>query len=283
MRHEASASEGLGRAAVVLIILALSLTVWQHIAWGRGGRAWPEKLVLRVLTPAVALASSVVAGVHDVAFSLAAAGRLGRDNQCLRDEAARLRADNARLSEQVAENKELRKALNAPMPAELERVAVAEVIARSPGLIKRRAKIRVAQGVELAKDDILLSGGHLVGRLLEASGSVGEAVLIVDSQHAVAALDQRSRDQGMLYAEPPSGGPDLLRLDKVVGRCDIAVGDLLLTSGLGQVYPKGIPIGRVIQITTSPASSRVLSATVKSPVDLQRLSFVTVGRVSGIR
>lgn len=280
MQPEDRAHESLGWVLTVLVALSLVLTVWQHVAWGRGTRALPERVVMRLLTPVVSVLSTVVAGVGDVAFSLASAGKLGRENRALREEAARLRADNLRLVEQIAENRQLRETLNCPQPPTVQRVGVAEVIARSPGLLSRRAKIRLADGVELAKNDILISGGALVGCVLEAMGSVGEAVLIVDSQHAVAAIDRRSRDEGMLYAHPPSsGGPDLLRLDKIVGRADIALGDVMLTSGLGQVYPKGIPIGSVIQVIASPTSSRVVTALVKPLVDFQRLEFVTVARV----
>jgi rod shape-determining protein MreC len=283
VRHEERVRVRIERPLGVLIVLAVVLTVWQHAAWSRKARAWPERVIIRVLTPGVSVLSAVVAGVGDIAFSLAAAGRLGRENRCLRDEAARLRADKTRLAEYVLENRQLRFLLKAPTPAALETVGVGEVIACSPGLLNRRVKIRVADGVELAKDDILLSGGCLVGRVLEAVGSAAEAVLIVDSQHAVAVVDQRSRDQGMLYSQPSSGGPNLLRLDKIIGRSDIMVGDLMLTSGVGQVYPKGIPVGRVIEIMASPSNPRVVSAVVKPLADLQHLEFVTVARLSGLR
>ncbi|MCD6350797.1 MAG: rod shape-determining protein MreC, partial [Armatimonadetes bacterium] len=283
VRDTATRSDRLGRVATVLILLAVVLTAWQHAAWSKGERCWPERVLLRLLMPAVGFVSGVEAGVSDIAFSLAAAGKLGRENRWLREENARLRADKIRLAELATENRQLRKALKAPLPAKLEPVGLAEVISRSPGPMRRRVKIRVAGGVELAKNDILLSGGALVGRVLEATGSTGDAELIVDREHAVAAVDQRSRDQGMLYAQPAPGGPDLLRMDKLVGRCDLAVGDLVLTSGLGQVYPRGVPIGRIIAISAGPASSRVVSATVKPLADLDRLEFVLVGRVTGLR
>lgn len=284
MRGPSSPTTVSARQAVLLCLLAIALTIWQHAAWGRGARAWPERLVVRLLSPALITASAIAAGLGDLAISIAASGRLGRENKWLREEAARLRADNIRLAELAAENAHLRQLLNTPMPANLEFVAVAEVVARSPGLFTRRIRIRAASGVELAKDDIILSGGCLVGRILDVTGPIAEAVLIVDQQHAVAAIDQRSRDQGMLYAQPPSpAGLNLLRMEKIVGAFDVAVGDLILTSGLGQVYPKGIPIGRVSRVVANPASTRVVTALVKPFVDIERLEFVTVARVTAPR
>jgi cell shape-determining protein MreC len=52
---------------------------------------------------------------------------------------------------------------------------------------------------------------------------------------------------------------------------------------VGQVYPKGIPVGRVIEIMASPSNPRVVSAVVKPLADLQHLEFVTVARLSGLR
>jgi rod shape-determining protein MreC len=274
------AGENLTRLVAVLALLAALLTIWQHAAWAHGKRAWFERAGVRLLTPGVVLTSRVVAGVSDIGYSLMQAGRLRRENMALRDECSRLNADRVRLAEHFAENRQLRQLVGAPLPPNTHKVAVAQVVGRSPGLMRRRITVKVAAGIELAKDDLLLYGGCLAGRITDAEKSMGEAVLVVDPDHAVAVIDQRSRDEGMLYVETPTEGRgDLLRLDKVVGRCDVAPGDLILTSGLGQVYPKGIPVGSVVAVTSNPAGGQVISALVKPFVDFDRLEFVTIARV----
>lgn len=272
--------ENLFRPVGVLVLLALLLTIVQHSAWKRSQRSVAERAVQRVLGPGVVLLSRAGTAVGDLGFSLASAARLRRENRILREECQQLSADRARLMELVAENTQLRSELNCPLPPKLSRVAVVHVIGRTPGLLRRRVTVRAASGVFLAKDDVLLQGGCLAGRVLEANGPQAEAVLLMDAEHAVAGIDQRSRDQGMLYAEPPaSGRRDLLRMDKLVGRCDMAPGDVIVTSGVGQVYPKGLPVGRVVAVTHSPGAGGVVSALVQPFVDLDRAEFFTVARV----
>ncbi len=264
---------GLGAIAVVL-------TVWQHVAWARDVRALPERVVIATLTPGQVLVSRALTGVSDLALSLAAAATLRKENRELREEVARLQADRLRLMEYFIENKKLRRELRTPLPPTFDRIAVAQVVGRSPGILRRRVTIKAADGVELAKDDLLLSGGCLAGRVIEAHGSIGRAVLIVDHEHALAALDQRSRDQGMLYAEPVVSGPDMLRMDKLVGRCDLKVGDVIITSGLGQLYPRGLPVGRIESVQKPSGAGRAVRALVKPFVDFEHLEFVTVARVT---
>jgi len=274
--------ENLLRPVAVLALAAVVLTAMQHSAWRRGHRAGVERVVQRLVGPGVVLLSRAATAVGDVGFSLTAAARLRRENRALREECEELAADRRRLAQIVAENAQLRRELNCPLPPKVSRVAVVEVIGRTPGLLRRRVTVRAASGIFLAKDDVLLQGGCLAGRLVEANGPQGEAVLIMDSEHAVAGINQRSRDQGMLYAEPPTGGRgDLLRMDKLVGRCDMAPGDIIVTSGVGQVYPKSLPVGRVVAVTYSPGAGGVVSALVQPFADLDRAEFFTVVRIVG--
>ncbi len=64
---------------------------------------------------------------------------------------------------------------------------------------------------------------------------------------------------------------------------DGQVGDIILTSGLGQLYPRGIPVGRIERVERAAGGGRVISAVVRPFVDFERLEFVTVARVSAGR
>ena len=268
------------RTMAALGLAAAVLTAWQHVAWSHDRRAMPERVVITLLTPLQVFVSAAFTAAGDLAWSLADSARLRQENRELREEVARLQADRLRLMEYFIENKKLRRELRAPLPPVFDRVAVARVVGRSPGLLRRRITVKAASGVQLAKDDVILSGGCLAGRIIEAHGSIGRAVLIIDHEHALAALDQRSRDQGMLYAEPVVSGPDILRMDKLVGRCDLRPGDVIITSGLGQIYPRGLPVGKIQQVVKPSGAGRAVRALVKPFVDFDHLEFVTVVRVT---
>ena len=72
--------------------------------------------------------------------------------------------------------------------------------------------------------------------------------------------------------------PDMLVMDKLLGRANIREGDEVLTSGMGEVYPAGIPIGTVVATRRSSAGSMDLTAIIRPKVDFDHLSYVLVER-----
>ena len=96
-------------------------------------------------------------------------------------------------------------------------------------------------------------------------------MLLLDRQSAVDALVQRSRARGVLRGV----GRDRLEFEFVVRSADIAIGDEIVTSGLGGIYPKGLRLGRVAELRE--AGGRLTRiATIEPAVDLGRLEQVFV-------
>jgi rod shape-determining protein MreC len=96
-------------------------------------------------------------------------------------------------------------------------------------------------------------------------------MLLIDRQSAVDAVVQRSRSRGIVRG---SRG-DNLEFEFVVREGDVQPGDVLVTSGLGGVYPKGLRIGEVTGV--SAADSKMLRmAALRPAVDFGRLEQVFV-------
>lgn len=117
----------------------------------------------------------------------------------------------------------------------------------------------------------LISEQGLVGLVTATSSSAAKAMLILDRQSAVDAVVQRSRSRGVLRGR----GTDELEFEFVARDGDVEVGDLVMTSGLGGVYPKALRIGEVIAV--ADAGPRLIAtATVRPSVDFGRLEQVFV-------
>jgi rod shape-determining protein MreC len=84
----------------------------------------------------------------------------------------------------------------------------------------------------------------VVGRVVSVSPNYAKVLLIIDQNSAVDCLVQRSRDRGMLKGLMS----EICKLDYVAKSCDVAVGDIVVTSGLGGVFPKGLPVGQVLTV-----------------------------------
>jgi rod shape-determining protein MreC len=103
------------------------------------------------------------------------------------------------------------------------------------------------------------------------SRSAAKVMLLIDRQSAVDAVVQRSRSRGIVRG---AHGDDLI-FEFVVRDGDVQQGDVLVTSGLGGVYPKGIRIGEVSSVSASD-SKMLRTAAVRPAVDFGRLEQVFV-------
>jgi rod shape-determining protein MreC len=120
-------------------------------------------------------------------------------------------------------------------------ITAARVIAYDPSLWSRCALLDQgeAQGVKWGLP-VLASAG-IVGRIVETYANYSKVMLIVDRNSGADAMIQRLRVRGILQGK----GGNRCSLDYVPKSADVQVGDLVLASGLGGVYPKGLIFGKV--------------------------------------
>lgn len=87
----------------------------------------------------------------------------------------------------------------------------------------------------------------VIGQITEVGLNTSTVLLINDETSGVSALVQSSRAQGMLRGQPDGS----LRLEYVSADADVKVGDIIITSGIGGVFPKGLPLGTVSSVEKS--------------------------------
>ena len=100
----------------------------------------------------------------------------------------------------------------------------------------------------------------VVGRVVSVSEDYAKVLLIIDQNSALDCLLQRTRARGMVKGI----SAEICRLDYVVKSVDVAIGDMVVTSGLGGVFPKGLPVGKVIGV-------KDVSGSLFKQIDLQPL------------
>lgn len=195
-----------------------------------------------------------------------------QENIRLKEEIAKLRWEMLKLKEEVQAQERLGKLLELKEQLPLPTVS-ARVIARDPtGWFKALWTDRGADD-GIRKNQAVISYHGLVGRVVEVFPRFSKIMLMVDPNSAVDSLVMRSRDSGIVYGRSRSG----LVMQHLPLTATVTAGDLVLTSGLERVYPKGILVGQVTQVRKGTAGI-FLEAEVSPGVDFDKLEEVLIVR-----
>jgi rod shape-determining protein MreC len=151
------------------------------------------------------------------------------------------------------------------------RVVAAEVIGKDPSgwfktVIIDKGK---AEGLQKGLPVVLPQG--IVGQVIEVSSHYSKVMLVIDRNSAVDALVQRSRARGIIKG----ASADQCRFEFVLRKHDVQIGDTVIASGLDGVYPKGLRIGRVSDLSERK-SDIFYDITVAPFVDYETLEEVLV-------
>ena len=176
----------------------------------------------------------------------------------LLDENARLKSDLRdydvrlqRMDTLEAENDRLRAMLDSSQRV-ADRMLVAEILSVDPDPFRQRFTINrgVLNGVYVGQ--VLLDADGVVGQIDIVDALTAQAVLISDSNHGLPVAVNRT---GLRSIALGTGETGLLNLPYLTNSADVQQGDLLVTSGLGGVFPPGYPVGRVTVVQRRPGQS----------------------------
>ena len=122
----------------------------------------------------------------------------------------------------------------------------------------------------LRPDMAVIAPEGVVGRLVVPSARSAKVQLLIDRNAAAGVIVERTRAQGVVVGS----GDDRLQMQFVSEVSDLAVGDVVVTSGIDTIYPKGLVVGRIEVVEKNgPAFKRII---VRPAVDFSRLEEVLV-------
>ncbi|HEX5590623.1 MAG TPA: rod shape-determining protein MreC [Candidatus Limnocylindrales bacterium] len=226
-------------------------------------------------------ASEALAGLgRDVSSIFAAIGEIDRlrlDNEALRAENEQIRTENRQAEELRRENELLTGLLQLRNGFEYETVA-ATVIARESSEVQRRIVLDrgTADGIEIG-DVVIASGGALVGRVVDAGATSSTIQLISDSASTVIGQLLGTAATGEVTGQLPGS----LLMENIDSTVVVGLGEEVVTAGIelaGGIrspYPKGLVIGRVIDVRRD-ANEIVQTAYIEPAAALDRLEYVLV-------
>jgi rod shape-determining protein MreC len=207
----------------------------------------------------VDLPSSTWAKTRD---TFAARDELIAENQQFRRGRLETEARLQRLAALEAENARLRELLDSTARIG-NRALVAEILAVDLDPYRQRFDLNrgLVDGVYVGQ--ALIDAQGVVGQVVRVGPLTSEAVLITDADHAVPVSVNRN---GVRTIAVGTGDSRRLRLPYLTNNADVQVGDLLISSGLGGVFPAGYPVGRVLDVQrrTDQAFAEILAEPVSA-------------------
>ena len=212
-------------------------------------RAWnpAEQIIIEIVAPLQKIILQTIRVTEGVWLKYFHLIDVRDENRNLKKALDALRMENNQYRELLTSNKRLqnlfqfKETLNYP-------VLAVQVIGWDPtGWFK---SVIIDKGAKsgLKVNMAVVNASGVVGRLVSVSPNYAKALLIIDQNSAVDCIIQRSREKSILKGYTSK----ICKLDYVVKTSDVVVGDMVITSGMGRVYPKGLPVGEVVEVVNRP-------------------------------
>ena len=175
------------------------------------------------------------------------------------------------------ENQRLKELLDyADTVEEYERVT-APVIGRSQGIWFNQFTVGAGRNQGVEEDMAVINGAGLVGRVTSVSANTCKVTAIIDSTSDVSVIVERTRDYGFVRGLlEAGGGDDTMELYFLPMGNDLVPGDVLVTSGADGVFPRGLSVGSVLEVSRSSEDAEDRDALVSPTVDFLRLEEVVI-------
>ena len=228
---------------LVSVILLFSLALMTLNVKQETGVRFLDSIVGEILSPFQNYFSQNLQSVSDSLNHYFFLIDVARQNDELQLEVQRLKSEKNQLIERLATQKRLSKLMTYEKNWE-EKAVVASVIGRDATQWSKVVVINKGMKNGIKEHLAVVTDAGVIGQVIYAGLHTSKVLLIVDGRSAVDALFQDSRISGVVVGM----GEDECRLKFVPNTADVKVGDPVLSSGLGGIFPKGLIIGKVTQV-----------------------------------
>jgi rod shape-determining protein MreC len=229
-----------------------------------------QKVLLQISFPFQQGAQKTFSWFREVGADYLFLAGVQQENKALKRSLSALQEENNRLREALQADERLKK-LSVWQSQYPHKSRVAHIYARGPSSWFKTFLIDKGEKDGVAKDMAVAVSEGVVGRVLEVSPGTAKVLLITDANSAVDVIVQRSRVQGIL--EGTTGEVCILKY--IQKNEEVQVGDVVVSSGQGGIFPKGLVVGKVSEVDRKrPGIFQYIEVT--PSVDLSKLEEVLV-------
>ena len=252
--------------ALVLSFLLMTLQVRREAAVV----TFTRQVVLFSVSPFIKVTAGLVRGTRNLWRDYVDLRHLREENKHLQGEVAVLQRRIDQLEEQSLETQRLQRLL-AMRETPQAGFLTARVVGKDATNWFKTILLDRGSQEGVRRNQPVLAPDGLVGRVVEVTPTSAKVQLLTDPVSAVGGLVQRTRVTGIVSGNLGAGA----RVRYLPLLADVVVGDEVVTSGMGGVFPKGIPVGRIIAVERR-SGALFQEASLQPAVDLGRLEEVMI-------
>ncbi|AMV61251.1 Rod shape-determining protein MreC [Pediococcus damnosus] len=269
--------------AVICVIIAVGLVTLSVTTRKKS----TTPIVQKVGNDAVALVDRVVAypmnAISNTSRSLNSIINTYQENERLKGKVDQLEAVRSRDQALEQENKQLKQQVSLKKTMTDYKLVTATVISRAPSSWQNIVVINKGTLSGIKKNQSVIAGEGLIGRVIEASYSTSKVELISDSsdsanRFAIQVQDETGSSVNGIVTSFDRGTNEIV-MGQVTSKAKIKRGSLVTTSGLGGVTPKGLYVGKVVD-TKKNSSGLATEVYIKPAADMSSINVVSVAELN---
>lgn len=261
-------------AMIVTIVTIILIIIIGFTSQQRDEITIVEKWVGNIFTPVQKVVNTGTTALGEGFSSILNISNISRENKKLKEEIEKLQKEIIELRlnrDELEELRGLKYALNYLEDPHEYKATAANVVAKSPSNFFDIFTIDIGENHGVTKDSVVLASNGLVGKIYEVGGNWSKVISIIDNNSSVSFQVLRERNyQGIISGSITNELTGYL-FDPMA---EVVVGDKIITSGMG-IYPKGIMIGEVIEVSKS-SDQLLKTITVEPVVNFRRMHKVLV-------
>ena len=229
--------------AFIILLLLFALVLMSLRAKQRGGVEFFDALLMEICSPFQKATTLVVKTVQGTFRQYVFLVNLEKENRMLKQEIAELQEENHRMKETKLTNERMRQLLQF-REKYFPSMIGAEVIGQDPSSWFKSVTIDKGEGDGVKKGMAVISPAGVIGQILKTAPHYATVLLVTDYNSAIDSIVQRTRAKAIVEGK----GENRCQLKYLLRADEAAVGDVVVTSGLGGNFPKGLMVGEIKKI-----------------------------------
>jgi rod shape-determining protein MreC len=227
----------------IILLLLFALVLMSLRAKQRKGVEFFDALLMEICSPFQKTSTLVIKTVQGTFQQYVFLVNLEKENRMLKQKIAELQEENHRMKEMKLANERLRQLLQFREKDSPSMIG-AEVIGQDPSSWFKSVTINKGERDGVKKGMAVISPAGVIGQILKTAPHYATVLLLTDYNSAVDSIVQRTRAKTIVEGK----GENRCQLKYLRRAEEVAVGDVVVTSGLGGNFPKGLMVGEIKKV-----------------------------------
>lgn len=233
---------------IIVFVFAIVLAVI-------GGNNPLQKAICTIFTPVGSAMSRVVVPVREFIVHLSKADEYEKKIEQLESEIITLKVTNKTREDYIAENKRLKELLDLKEGKPEFDTISARVVSYEPDSWYDTVMLDKGTSSGISVDDIVITPLGLAGKVISVGSNWSKVSTIINTSNSVGVKLSRTGDIGVVSGDATLAVDRFCKLEYLSNDKNLIKGDILLSSGLGGLYPADLPVGKVTEIKSDSAGN----------------------------